>query len=651
MKQKRFRKINKNEDSPDRGFKNPNFFTFLLIAIIGLAIYSSIFNNSMHFDDFLWSNNPNIRNFDIDGIFHINRFRVLTFLSFAFNYIISEYRLWSYYLLNIIVHILNSFFVFLIIKNLFDIPRLQGFFKKKEIIIISIAGCLLFLTHPLQTSAVTYIYQRLASLAALFYLSTMFFYIKFRLSENSGINKYTYLYFTAIMFILGLFTKENTFTVPVMIMIFELIFYPRNLLKNPSILIVGLSFFLICGLVFAMFTSPENVFTNLTSDEGRNINSWNYFLTQMKVIPSYFRLLILPFNQNVDYDVKLAGSFFELPVIAGFLLNIFIMIFGIWNIKRNRMVAFGILWFYIAISVTSSFIPIWDLMFEHRVYLGLTGFIFLIIGVLVQIRNTRYFKPAIAFLFLASVIFSFMTYNRNKVWDSEYTLWEDAIAKSPNKARPYNGRGLVHHNFNNFPAALSDFNKAISLNPKFLSAYQNRGITYFDMQKYNKAILDYNVCIKAAPFDKSIYHNRANAYFKLEQYDSAIADYSVCLAQKTNFLQAYYYRGKSYNKINNFDAAIKDFEKILSLKPNYYDVYKDLASSYLGKQDYRKATQLINSAEQNIGEDFEVLVIKGDIEKANGNTATALEFYNKSLKLNSNHPELIEKIEELKSKK
>ena len=103
---------------------------------------------------------------------------------------------------------------------------------------------------------------------------------------------------------------------------------------------------------------------------------------------------------------------------------------------------------------------------------------------------------------------SVLTYQRNKVWKDEFTLWDDTVRKSPHKARPYNNRGIVYDKQGNFTQAMSDFNKAIEINPNYAEAYNNRGIIYDKQGNFTQAMSDYNKAIELNPNYAEAYNNR-----------------------------------------------------------------------------------------------------------------------------------------------
>jgi len=117
-----------------------------------------------------------------------------------------------------------------------------------------------------------------------------------------------------------------------------------------------------------------------------------------------------------------------------------------------------------------------------------------------------------------------LTYQRNKVWRDEVSLWKDVVQKSSQKARPYNNLGNAYIMQGDFAQAMVDFNKAIELNPNFGFAYCNRAASYLRQGDFNHAIDDYNKAINNDPEYTRAYWGRATTYYDLRKYDKAWAD-------------------------------------------------------------------------------------------------------------------------------
>ena len=186
----------------------------------------------------------------------------------------------------------------------------------------------------------------------------------------------------------------------------------------------------------------------------------DYLFTQFRVIVTYLRLIVLPINQNLDYDYPVFHSLFTTEVFLSFLLLVTILLSGIYLLYRSRgssphlrIIAFGIFWFFITLSVESSFIPVKEIMFEYRVYLPSLG-VFLVLSTfcfIIMRSAEKRWKGAgnivMPILFLIIIVLTGVTYARNTVWGDEITLWQDVVNKSPNKARGHNNLGVAYKGY------------------------------------------------------------------------------------------------------------------------------------------------------------------------------------------------------------
>ena len=110
---------------------------------------------------------------------------------------------------------------------------------------------------------------------------------------------------------------------------------------------------------------------------------------------------------------------------------------GIFLFKKQRVLSFGIFWFFLTLSVESGFIPIKDLIFEHRTYLLSFGFFLILSSLILGLAESRYrvrgsvIIVIIVIMVIMVIIYSFLTYERNKVWKDDLSLWSDTVRKSP----------------------------------------------------------------------------------------------------------------------------------------------------------------------------------------------------------------------------
>jgi tetratricopeptide (TPR) repeat protein len=291
-----------------------------------------------------------------------------------------------------------------------------------------------------------------------------------------------------------------------------------------------------------------------------------YFLTQFSVILTYIRLFILPINQNLDYDYQLYSSFFHLKTFFSFSLLLGILVAGFLLFKKYRLIAFGIFWFFLTLSVESSIIPIsQNVIFEHRTYLPGFGFFLALTGAFFYFFKEQYLKMAVIILLMVAAMNTVLTYQRNKVWLNEHTLWADCIKKSPNKARPHNNLGVALSAEGKIKEAIDHYNQALRITPDYAGVYNNRGNAYAKLGQYKLAFEDYNQAIRLKPDYADAYYNWGYAYDKLNQYQLAIEYYNQAIRLNPNYARAYINRGVAYLFRGNKKLGCPDAQKACAL--------------------------------------------------------------------------------------
>lgn len=586
--------------------KKHNLLFILAILAAGVIVYANSFDCSFHFDD------RNILNSSIaksSTTIHdwIRLFptRPLGMLTFAANYNIHQLDVRGYHLVNLTIHLINALLVWWLTWITLSGPVMKEAPISRNKSAVSFLTGLLFVTHPLATQSVTYIVQRFSSLTTLFYLLALILFIKGRLQENK---KTALLLFAASIFsgVCGILTKEIVFTLPLAIVLYDYCFIRTSSwkpgLKDKSIMV---SFILLA--VFTLFLLKYyslNVFNTIQPDQGyaHSISMKEYFLTQFRVILTYIRLFFLPFNQNLDYDYPLSTSILEMGTFLSFMALSGIVLAGVLLFKKYRLIAFGIFWFFLTISVESSIIPVsQNVIFEHRTYLPAFGFFIAFTGSFFYFFSPKHLKIAVIILLAIAAVNAGLTYQRNKIWKNEYTLWNDCLKKSPDKARVNNERGAALAERGFYEQALEDFDKAIRLNTNFDKAYYNRGTIYGKLGQYEKTIEDCSAAIRLKPDYAEAYNNRGNAYAGLGQYRLAIENYSEVLRLMPDYFPAYVNRGDVYARIFQYQKAMEDYNQAINMNPGYPRAYTGRADLHLKRgsesgacRDLFKACELGN---------------------------------------------------------
>ncbi len=590
--------IKKKDIQLNNHFKDSKYFDLLglsIIVVLGIIIYSNSFNCSFHFDDL----NSIINNSAIKDLSNFKAWwnyssgRPIAYFSFALNYHFGQLNVWGYHIVNLIIHLTTACIVMWLTQLIFSTPTLKDSPIRKHKKTFALLTALLFLSHPLATQSVTYIVQRMASMVAMFYLLSVALYIKGRLLEKGSISKYFWFAGALISAILALFTKENAYTLPFAIILFEIFFLQKKKLiinfKDYRVLIFLVASLSIIIIMFSRFSL--SIFNAIPPKNGNDytITSTNYLLTQFSVIVKYIQLLILPINQSVDHYIPLSTSFFELRTLLSFLFLLSLLVVAILLFKRNRIVSFGIFWFFLTLSIESSIIPIDDIMFEHRTYLPSFGFYLMLSSVIYILFQNRNKYIPLSILLSLILLNSVLTFQRNKIWKDVITLWNDAISKSPEKPRPYVVRGFVYYNLGQLDKAIDDFSKALELNPKYKDAYNNRSIAYCQLNQFDKAIGDYTKAIDLDPQYTAAYYNRGIAYENINQWDNALIDFTKAISLDPKYTEAYSNRGVANRNLGHLENAIADYSKAIEINPSYNSAYSNRGIVYDKLEQWDKA--------------------------------------------------------------
>ncbi len=508
---------------------------FVIVIALTILAYSNTLDGEFQFDDdisILY--NQSIK--DPSLLFQPNFLdslsqgsRPVIIFTYALNYYIGGFNVFGYHILNLIVHIINGFLIYYLViltmRSSVTSKESQG--QAHNIAVLSAA---IFLLHPIQTESVSYISQRYESLASLFYLCSLIAYIKARPThqntehraqntehraqntEHRAQNtehrqkifspKSVFWYLTSVIcYFLALGSKEIAVTLPVIILLYDFYFLKdRPFLKR----VAGPGIFIVLSLIAGIFILSG---FGKGADAGFSVKAftpWQYLLTEFRVLTTYIRLLFLPVNQNLDYDFRISRSFFEIDTALSFVFLLILIIAAIMSYKRWRVGSFFILWFFIILAPTSSIVPVIDVIYEHRVYLASAGFFVIVADVLSRLllslkEKSIYNKISVLGVIILIVLLSVATFQRNKVWETKLSLWEDAARKSPMKARVHNNLGNSYISLGRYLEASEEYKKAVALDEDNVGIYFNLALSLDKAGLADQALFYYKLFYERAP--------------------------------------------------------------------------------------------------------------------------------------------------------
>ena len=575
------------------------YFIIPVYLVIGSLIYSNILHAPFVFDDDMYIvNNMLIRG--LGNFVDVPWNRYLTYLTFALNYAVSGYNVFGYHLVNVLVHVANAVFVYLLVSLTFKTPAMKDA-DARGAFLIALSTSLIFLVHPMQTQTVTYTTQRFASLTAFFYLLTMALYARWRLTclvKSWPAKSGRFLYVAAIVTgALAQLSKENAFTLPAMLVVYEFAFFNSTTESGIKRRCLRLApFLLLFAIVPLTVIMPAfgkgdvDYIRGLQMTELQNLSSYDYLITEFSVVVTYLRLLVWPFGLRLLYEYPRYTSFFNYEVIFPFIFLAVVFASGVYLLISSRrrgsvaglVVGFGILWFFITISVESSVVPIKDVIFEHRVYLPSAGvFMAAFAGFYHGFGRLRRGGAAyFAVIAVLAALLSIAAYQRNAVWATKLSLWKDTAAKAPNTPNAYINLGLAYRDIGAVALAEKNYRKALELDPANGVAAVNLATLLTDTGRYEEALY-YSLRLRV---ETVIFVNPyvaiAAAYAGLKRYDEAIKNYKTAISLDPDSLYARHGLSVVYSIIGEKNKAVEQLNEALRIDPYLPEAHYNLALLY-----------------------------------------------------------------------
>lgn len=473
-------------------------FWIVMIVLLGAIFYANSFRGEFVFDDeMMISHSQRLADSSWKSWLRPGP-RVVGAATFGLNYQLGGINTFGYHLVNLIIHLSAALVLYWLLWRTFQSPRLT---KRYAAVAIPLAGiiALVWALHPLQTQSVTYVVQRYESLMGLFFLSMIACLVR---GSDSG--KWGWYVASLGFCLLGMGTKEVMAAAPIMALWYDRVFLPDSWRQLWRKRWGYYAFFLLAVAALAFFLAWQwNVISRRGTLFSEQLSPLAYAMNQGPVILHYIRLAFWPQGQNLDYGWTPWEN--QVALYAADLAIVILLGLTIWAIWKAPALGFLGGWFFIILAPSSSFAPIIDLAFEHRMYLPLVTLATLAIvgGYELIIR----FAPAtqqikIAAIAVVAIVLSLgiTTTLRNDVYDTPLSLWTDVMQKAPHHWRSYTNLGKYYASTNDLAKATPLFTKAYQLNPtdhRTLTNYAS--ILEAEQQDYRQAEICYQQAIADNP--------------------------------------------------------------------------------------------------------------------------------------------------------
>jgi len=615
--------ININWHSPN---KRRYAAAFSLLVVILVLVYSNSFDCSWHFDDYInivgnssihitdlsWQNIKN----GLYGTWGSNHWqRPVAYFSFALNYYFGGLDVLGYHIVNLSIHCLTAFFLFLFVYHTLNLPLIRNRYSANAYS-IALLSALLWAINPVQVPAVTYIVQRMASMVALFYVMAMFFYLQGRTTVIAW-KRILFFVFSFLFGILAVGTKENAAMLPVAIFLYDLLLI-RGVTKDSIKRSLPYGIMASLGVV-AIGLLYVGDFSAIKSDyQIRPFTMLERILTQPRVLFFYMSLLIYPLTSrmmlihDIDVSRSLLVPWTTMPAIMIILL---IIVAALWMVRKRPLIAYCILFFFLNHLIEGSFIAL-ELVYEHRNYLPSLLF-FLPIAIMIT-TGLQYFsrKKSIFYIFTIALIFVMIIQGvtvciQNNIYKDDLSLWTDNIEKAPNLHHVRQNLATTYFVAGRFAEAFKEGTLAIAsyqaANPSRKSrTYGLFGEYYFIHNDEEKALVNFEESLRLDPTFHTSYRRIAEIMIRKNRLQEAEQQIRRGLSVKPESYAYHAILAGILLKKGEPNAAIKEACISLSLNGNQSEPYTVISDAFRVKKNdaianhFRKVAEVMRSNEKVI---------------------------------------------------
>ncbi len=629
------------------------FLKLLALAVLVIVVYANTINAPFQWDEEpLIEQNPIIRDIgyflepsrasDLLGYDNFVK-RYFSYMTFALNHALHGTSVPGYHIVNISLHIASTLTVFWLGLLLLKTPALRETHLAGRAGVFAFFVSAIYAAHPVQTEAVTYIFQRHALLAALLYMLSIALYMHWRIS-----GKWLWYALCLAAAVLAMKSKANAFTLPAMAVAVEFMFFSGPKARRAAWLVPLVLTMLIVPLTLASLSPGEvpGQTASITETIGHYAapteDKASYLFTQFRVIPTYLRLLMFPVGQNLDYDYPEYSSIAAAPVLMSLALLVALALAGAYclrlGLKRRReflLVSLGVLWFFVALSIESSFIRLSMVINEYRLYLPSFGMILAAVALAFMgferataIRNRR---PEAVVLGVLVIVFALASVHRNAQWQSQISLWGDVVEKSPMKTRGMLHLGVALEENGQFQESMSVYDRALEIEPDNDEIYYDMGVVYGKLKQNNKAFGAYRKALELNPANYNAHNNIGALYADKRMDELAIKEFLAAVRLAPDNSKAHNNLSIMYLRAKDYDKALTELLSVLRTAPQNPFVHNKLGVVYynLGQNDkaiehYRKALVMLpteKNANYNLAK---LLYEQGKYFEAEGHVAQAV---------------------------
>ncbi len=564
-----------------------------VLALVALAAYGNTFRVPFLFDDAgSIGDNPTIRH-----LWRIWRVlappnghgltvggRPILNLSLALNYAVSGLHVWSYHALNLLIHILAGLTLFGLVRRTLQVAaggpvalpaarrwttrtvRLPGAGALLEADLLAFGAAHLWLLHPLQTEAVTYIIQRTESMMAFFFLLT--FYCFVRSLQSPRPRRWRILAVIACLLSVG--TKEVSATIPVLLFLFDRTFAAGSLAeawrrRRGFHLAIAATWLPLLGLVASTGWDRGG-----TAGFNVGVAPWAYWFTQFEAVARYLRQMAWPHPLILDYGTFTMTAAQAAPYALLVIPVALVTLAALW---RRPVPSFLGGWFFAILAPTSLVPGTIQMIVEHRLYLPLAAVVVLVVGTAAVWCGAR---ATLVLCLALAVPEGWLTFQRNHAYRSDLSLWRNTVEHSPGSLIAQGGLADALYARGDWREALFHYDLACRLNPKRASAHYNIGLTLLKLHRLDHALAQFAEAVRLDPGYAAAEYETALALLLAGRPQEALPHFQRTIELAPRMAEAQYEWGVALARLGQPADAIPHYRAALQFGSGHADVETDL---------------------------------------------------------------------------
>ena len=565
-------------------------------------------------------------------------------LSLAFNYALGHNSPVGYRAVNILIHILAGLTLFGIARRTLKRPALRSLYGNDSAA-LALALALMWVLHPLQTESITYVIQRAESLMGLFYLFTVYCFIRgLELQELTHKNKSILWYTLSLLAcFLGMGTKEVMVSAPFILLCYDRTFAAGSFKEAFKARLKWYIGFFISWIYLGILIASTGGNRSGSIGFGIGVSPWLYLLTQFRALTTYISLSLWPhpliFARGPVWITNATEIIPHAIIIVGLFVGTLVAF------RKNTPLGFLGIWFFAILSPTSSIVPgTTQMIVEHRMYLPLLAVLTLAILGLYALVSKR----TTAIFIVLCLPLGYLTTLRNAVYLSSASLWKDTVMNEPSNAFAQLNYGVELLKLSQYDDAKSHLALALKLQPTSIEAVTNLGILSIKTGDKENAARYFEQALKLPHVSAQTQIDVANSYLEsgdvagaLKHYDAALRlnphsteaecnlgiallrsgrvidslpHFDRAIENDSDFTPAHFNRGNALRRIGHIDEALAEYKESLRLNPRFSDASLNLGNLLLQEGKLNDA----------IGYFQDVLKVQPDYAEAHNSLGLAL---------------------------